>query len=351
VSSTLPTSLVDFRGALEAAAHRDLTARRRRVRAGRLALAAVFVGAAALGALSIVSRHTAGGSVVDRATAAIARSPGTILHVDMLGTQTNGDGSVVTWRDESWEQQSAPYDGRQIETATDGSVAETATTGGRDELYDPTRNTIYVAPRVNETPYEMNQWDLKPGPRPGTELLRVGDVQGGHIVATGVITTAQANALRKRDDVIAWRVGPHGALSPGVTVIPASSVPKPPPSGNDSAAADPTASGFRGQILALLRSGEARVIGHRTIDGRDTVEIASADGHTSYYVDPATYRPVELDTRGTDGGVSLRFRTYETLQLDANTSLLSLTAQYPGARVDRDPAHFRAAQARIFPRG
>ena len=124
-----------------------------------------------------------------------------------------------------------------------------------------------------------------------------------------------------------------------------------PPASDDSSTADPGSGDFRRQILALLRSGEARVVGHRAIDGQDTIEIASADGHMTYYVDPETYRPVELDTRGTDGGTALRFRTYETLDSDANSDLLSLEAQHPGARIDRDPAHFNAAQERLFPHG
>jgi hypothetical protein len=136
-----------------------------------------------------------------------------------------------------------------------------------------------------------------------------------------------------------------------LTVVPASTVPKAPPSSNDSADVDPTSSGFRGQILALLRSGDAHVVGHRRIDGQDTIEIASADGHTTYYVDPGSYRPVELRTRGTDGGTALRFRTYETLELGANRSLLSLTAQHPDARIDSNPAHYQAAETRLFPHG
>jgi hypothetical protein len=78
-------------------------------------------------------------------------------------------------------------------------------------------------------------------------------------------------------------------------------------------------------------------VGHRTLDGQDTIEIASADGHTTYFVDPGSYRPVELRTRGTDGGTALRFRTYETLDPGADASLLSLAAQHAGAPIDRAP--------------
>jgi hypothetical protein len=357
VNSTLPASLVEYGDALEDAISRDLRRRQRRRLALRSVLVAAAVAAVALGALSIVSRHAGGGSVVDRAAAAIARSPGTILHVDMLGSQNNGDGTVIHWRYESWEQQSPPYDGREIQTAPDGSIVEQATADRRDEVYDAARNTIYVSePETTATPEELNGYDIKPGPRPGTAVLQIPGraalAKGAHVFATAVITTKQAKGIRKGTYVIAFKVGPSGPVKPTVTVIPASRVPKPPPSSkDDSSDADPSSSGFRGQILALLRSGEAHVVGHRTIDGQDTIEIASADGHTTYYVDPGTYRPVELDTRGTDGGTKLRFRTYETLELGANRSLLSLTAQHPDAKVDRNQADYQAADERLFPKG
>jgi hypothetical protein len=347
VNSALPASLVDYRDALEAAARRDLARHRHRRLAVRWAVAAAVVVAAALGALSLVSRHGAGASVVDRAAAAVAPSPGTILHVDMLGSQTNGDGSVITWRDESWQQESPPYARRQVETSPDGSVTESASSNDADGVYDPSRNTIYIAQHSAEKAGAMDHWDLKPGPRPGTALLRVGDVEHGRIVATTVITTAQAKALRKHKEAIAYRFQ-KGVAGFSVTVI---AMPKRPKAPRETPTADPTSGGFRDQILALLRSGDARVLGHETIDGQDTIAIASADGHTTYYVDPGSYRPVELRTRGTDGGTALRFRTYETLSLGGNSDLLSLTAQHPNARVDRDPADYKAADARLYPHG
>jgi hypothetical protein len=358
VNTVLPASLIEYRDTLEDAVRRDLgraPARRRRRLALRVALVAGVLAAAALGALSVLSRDGAGASVVDRAAAAVAPSPGTVLHVDMLGSQTNGDGSVIHWRDESWQQQSPPYDGRKIQTASDGSIVESATADRRSELYDPARDTIYVsAPESTATPQELNTYAIEPGPRPGTAVLqipgRAAEAKGAR-VTRGVITTAQAKALRKGTAVIAWRFSKrNGVVSSGLTVIPASRLPKrPPPSRDHSADVDPTSSGFRGQILALLRSGEARVVGHRTVDGQDTIEIASADGHTTYFVDPGSYRPVELRTRGTDGGTALRFRTFETLEPQAG--LLSLAAQHPGARIDRDPAHYRAADERLHPNG
>jgi len=361
VNSALPASLVAYREALENAARRDLgrsRARRRRAIALRAAFAAALVAAAALGALSLFTRDAARPSVVDRAAAAVASSPGTILHVDMHGFQDNGDGSTITWRDESWQQQGPPYDGRQVETSPDGTVTESGTDEKRQQVYDSARNTIYeAAPEPSVTQAELNSYEILPGPSPGTAILRMPDREavkkGAHVMATGVITAKQAEALRNGTGVIAWRWKVSGAhKGPGrLSVIPRSSLPKPPPASDDSSTADAGSGDFRSQILALLRSGEARVVGHRTIDGQDTIEIASADGHTTYYVEAETYRPVELDTRGTDGGTALRFRTYETLDLGANADLLSLTAQHPDARIDRDPADFRAAQERLYPHG
>ena len=175
----------------------------------------------------------------------------------------------------------------------------------------------------------------------------MGDIKGGRMAETTVITTAQAQALRKGKDVIALRVR-QGDAKYSLTVIAA---PKRPESPRETPTADPASSGVRGQILALRRAGDARVGGPETGDGRDAIAIASADGRTTYYVQPDTYTPVELRTRGTDGGTALRFRTYETLELDGNRSLLSLAAQHPEARVDRDAADYRAAEERLFPRG
>ena len=106
------------------------------------------------------------------------------------------------------------------------------------------------------------------------------------------------------------------------------------------------------QILTLLRSCGAHLVGQATIGGHDTLELRSQDGHITYYVDASTYVPVQLDTTGTDGGTSLRFTTYEVLPGDdANEALLSLTAQHPSATVDRNQADYVAAEKRLFPNG
>jgi hypothetical protein len=360
MNGIVPTSLDGYRQALEEATRGDLAAgraRRRRSLAVRTVLAVSVVAAVALGALSIVSRPASGASVVSRAAAAIARSPGAILHVDMVGSQSNPDGSVVTWRDESWQQESPPYARRQIETGPDGSVAETASTKGRDELYDAKTDTIYASAASSSGASSRRAWEIKRGPRPGTFFLQLrgpAPQKGGPGAVNRrrlVLDARQVKALRDGTAVVGFMISKKGGvLTTGVTVMraPAGSAKAKTPSTPDP---DPTSGEFRDQILALLNSGGARVAGHERIEGRDAIEIDSADGHTTYFVDPGTYVPLELRTRGTGGGTTLRFRTYEKLELDGNGSLLSLRAQHPTARLDRDPADYRAAEARLFPRG
>ena len=98
-----------------------------------------------------------------------------------------------------------------------------------------------------------------------------------------------------------------------------------------------TEDAFRGEALALLRSGRAQVT-----EGRETLRIA--EGNRAYIVDGDDYTPIALRTRGTSGGTVLRFKVYESLPLNAETEkLLSIAAQHPGAPVVRDAAAYDAA--------
>jgi len=344
--STVPTSLVSYRHLLEDAIRRRARRRRTVVRFALAGTAASIAVLAVVGAVSdrapwAVSPASAE-SVVRRAAAAVGAKPGTILHVDMTGTQRNPDGSTVTWRDESWQLESAPYGRRQIETGPDGSTVESGSGPNGDEVYDAATNTIYVDPHQDtESAARMNAPHLARGPRPGTYTLRAGKAR------PLVITAGQARALKRGTLSIAWKISKRDHLG-ALGLIP---TPKPDHGPDSTDEADPSSPAFRAQILTLLESGGARVVGHRTIDGRDTIELSSGDGHTRYYVDPDTYAPVELDTTGTGGGVSLRFAAYEALPATGHRSLLDLEAQHPNAAVDRSAADYGAAQARLFPHG
>ena len=111
------------------------------------------------------------------------------------------------------------------------------------------------------------------------------------------------------------------------------------------------ADGFREKALQALQSGEAKVAGHETVAGRDTIRIVvSAD--EEYLVDAQTYDPVEWRTRGTSETSTLRFVAYEKLPLTPESKdLLDLKAQHPGAKVDTDPAHYQQALGDLFPKG
>jgi hypothetical protein len=115
--TALPPSLDRFGPELENAVRRDLGTRRRRRRTVRAAAVLAVVAAAALGLLSALG--TGGPSIVQRAAAALQSSDDTILHYRFDATQRNGDGTVVTWKQETWQLRVAPYTRRQI--AVDGS--------------------------------------------------------------------------------------------------------------------------------------------------------------------------------------------------------------------------------------
>jgi hypothetical protein len=300
-------------------------------------------------------------AVVRHALAAAIQPPGTILHVDMRGTQNNGDGTTITWRDQSWQQNSAPYDRRQVETNPDGTTVESGNVGDSEQVYDSAANTIYASGStpLGAKPKAHRKYWLSPGPTANTYTLRLAvfRVTPGHgykiVPGRGrqyriVITRSQAKAVKDGSDVVKWvRARGAGTLNgyrPAVVPTPAATTA---PDCSDFGSQD-----YGDQILILLRSCGAHLVGHATIGGRDTLELRSKDGHITYYVDATTYAPVQLDTTGTDGGTSLRFATYEVLPADHGTeALLSLTAQHPSATVDHSQADYLAAEKRLFPNG
>lgn len=387
MNDAIPDSLVRYQGALEEAIRRDLAgapARRRRRVGIRFALAVAATAAAGLGALNLLVRGApspaapADAAILRHAAAALAQTPGTILHIRFTATQDNGDGTSVSWSQESFSEQVAPYDTRMINSHLPGTPAgvEQATVSGVSQLYDPTRNTIYIGPAPSNADANdsanARRYHFSPGPAPGTYRVRVpvayrlsatgsakhraarvpaqgnpGAVHLSTVWRTLTVTAAQARALRDGADTIVSKVRGKGRRITAPRVVRASTA-----SGADAAnSLDPFSATFRGQILALLRSGRARVVGHATVSGSDTIEIRAADGNPTYYVAPGSYTPVELTTRGTTGGTVMRFESYEELPMTENGGLLSLTAQHPGAVVDRNAGDYRAAEARLFPHG
>ena len=103
-----------FGAELEVAVRRDLGARRRR---RRLLRATALAGAAAAVALGILAVLPGGGSSVVGPAAAALEARHTILHMELRGEQHNPDGSVVTWRSESWQLNEARSRGVRLSSA------------------------------------------------------------------------------------------------------------------------------------------------------------------------------------------------------------------------------------------
>jgi hypothetical protein len=322
--TALPPALDRFGAELESAVRRDLGARRRRRRMLRAAALSAAAAAAAFGLLSALP--TGGPSVVERAAAALEPPDDTILHYQLSGEQRNPDGSVVTWRSESWQLHRAPFTAREIQIGQ-GIRAETLTRGDMNELYDVRTNTIYVASGQELAAAHPLKIEIVPKSTIA-KLTRNPRVETVVVLGKGgkrpTVLATEQGAKRLREELARERQAP---------------------------AADQRVDGPRGEILALLKSGRARET-HVEVGGRDAIRIESADGRQVYLVDATTYAPIEWTSAGNGGGVTLRFPVYEELPVDTESmELLDLEAQHPGARVVRDPAAYLAAEARLFPHG
>lgn len=323
----LPPTLDRFGGELENAVRRDLGSRLRRRRAMRGAVVLAVVAAAALGLLSAFG--SGGPSVVDRAAAALQSSDDSILHYQFDATQQNGDGTVATWNQETWQLRVAPYTRRQIAVdGTDGIRAESVTRGDLNELYDASNDTIYIATSAELRALRMPKIEIVSK----SELeKRTGssNVSAAYLVAkngtTPKVIATEQGARRLRAQLAKQQRQESSGVLPEE---------------------------FRAQILALLNSGRVRVVGHVTVDGRDAIKLESLDGKETYIVDASTYDPIEWTTTGTDGGVTLRFGTYEELPVnDDSLKLLDLQAQHPAASVIHGAAAYSEAESRLYPHG
>jgi len=322
--NTLPPSLDDFRAELENAVRRDLASRRRRRRLLGGAAVAAAAAAVSLGVLSALPNG--GPSVVQRAMAALDSSDNTILHYQMSAEQQNGDGSVATWHSETWQLLVAPFTRRQIAVDSNGR-AESVTSGDTNELYDGGTDKIYIA----------TSEDLRAARTPKIEIVSKAKLTK----LTGSARTNVAYLVRKRSGGVKVIATAEGAKRLRAQLAREQ---------QDSTGAPEE--DFRSEILALLRSGQARMTGHVEVGGRDAIRIESLDGKQVYVVDAATYDPIEWSTTGNGGGVTLRFPVYEELPVDPESmALLDLEAQHPGAQIVRGAAAYSAAESRLYPHG
>jgi hypothetical protein len=265
--------------------------------------------------------------VVARAAAALQSSDDSILHYQMNAEQQNPDGTSVRWSSETWQLRVAPYTRRQIEVGSDGIRAESVSSGDLNELYDASRDTIYIATSAELRAARMPKIEIV-SRSTLAKLVGRDDVSAAYLVGKAgapykVIATEQG-AERLRKELAHERRKSHGVLPDE----------------------------FHAEILALLRSGHVRVTDHVDVGGRDAIRLESLDGKKTYLVDASTYDPIEWTTTGNGGGVTLRFPLYEQLPVDAESmQLLDLQAQHPGAQVVRDAGAYIAAEGRLYPHG
>jgi outer membrane lipoprotein-sorting protein len=326
--NALPPVLDRFGDELENAVGRDLRIRRR---SRRMVRGAAVLAVAAAAALGLLSGLTGGGpSVVERAAAALQSSDDSILHYQFDATQQNGDGSVATWNQETWQLRVAPYTRRQIAVdGTDGIRAESVSSGATNELYDVRTNTIYIATSRQLFAARLPSITIvsksELGKLTGSSHVSAAYVVGKDSAHPKVLATRQG-AERLRGQLVRQR---QRESSGGV--LPEE---------------------FRAEILALLDSGRVVVSGRVTVDGRDAIRLESPDGKKIYIVDAATYAPVEWTTTGNGGGVTLRFGVYEELPVDTESMLLlNLRDQHPNAQVARGATAYIAAESRLYPHG
>jgi hypothetical protein len=295
----------------------------------RAAAVLAVVAAAALGLLSALG--AGGPSVVQKAAAALRSSDDTILHYRFTAEQQNGDGSVATWNQETWQLRVAPYTRRQIAVdGSDGIRAESVSSDGTNELYDSGTDTIYVATDQQLFAARMPKITIVSRSKL-TKLTHSSRVAAAYLVRNG--------AANRPPTVIATKQGAERLRKQLARERR-----------RESSSALPEE--FRAQILALLDSGRVRVTGHVTVDGRDAIRLESIDGKKIYVVDASTYAPIEWTTTGNGGGVTLRFAVYEELPVDSDSmALLNLETQHPDAQVVRDVHAYMAAESRLYPHG
>jgi outer membrane lipoprotein-sorting protein len=321
--NALPPSLDRFGEELEGAVHRDLAGRRRRRSYVRGAAVLAVVAAAALGLLSALP--TGGPSIVKKAAAALAADD-SILHYQVNAVQDNGDGTTATWSSETWQLLVSPYTRRQIQVDPRDPRAESLTSGDTTELYDSSNDTIYVT----------TSQQLRAARTPTMEIVSESKLQ--KLVHNPKVTAA-------------YRIVP-GTTHPVVVTTKAGAKRFLEQLAREAVNTSNEPEDFRSNILALLQSGKLQVVGHVTVDGRDAIKLESADGKQTYIVDASTYDPIEWTTKGTSGGVTMRFAVYEKLPVDDRSqALLSLEAQHPGAKVVRDVHAYMSAESRLYPHG
>jgi hypothetical protein len=261
----------------------------------------------------------------------------TIMHISVTQTMTQGARGdskllVPTVNAEGWFQQGAPY--RSLMREQVPGRSPTWQTGSR--VYDPATRQIYVHPPFPSSHPHFTQ--TKTGRR-GTATLRIA-TSYGPVDATA--TAAQVRALHTGADRIEWSEFWNGhKLVLGATVIPS----RPSSTVNLDQQPSDTSLSFPAQLRRLLQTQHARVVGRVSLNGRAAIQIATSGvpgyQRSTYYVDPRTYKPIELDNYGVPPNdlTRLVFHIDRQLPLKGHTRLLRLPTA-AGTTVDHHPGGY-----------
>jgi hypothetical protein len=317
--------------------------RRRRMLAGAAA-GCVIAGAAVAGVVIVATGGRSADSAADQHVLRAAEialpqpAANSIVHVSVTQTMTpsaRGDSALLvpTVDAEGWFQQGGPR--RSVTREQVPGQTPTWQTGSR--VYVPATKRVYVDPPF---PSSHPRYTLTTHGRDGIITLRISTSYGP---VTEPVTALQARALRAGADQILW----VGSLNVAQRFVLSASVVPNARSANLSLAGPPssTALSFPAQLHRLLQSGHAHVDGRVTVDGRTAIkiEISGVSGYQSmtYYVNPTTYRPMELDYYGLSSKDLTRivFHAYQQLPLKGNAQLLRLPTSAK-TTVDHSPADF-----------
>ncbi len=363
MNDILPTSLTRFGDELARAITRELAtpaltpARGQRPPRRRMlvrAAAGCAVAGAAAAGIAIVT--TAGGAsdsawaqhVLRAADIALPKpAPNTIVYVSVTQTMTPAArratvNAAAIVNAEGWFQQGGPSRWVTRETVPDGTPVWQSDSG----IYDVAANRVYVMPPL---PGGHPRYTLTKGATDGSFTLRIATAHGP---VRQTIPTSEARALRTGADQVTWSEDWNGhqatlqpMVFPSIRSLKQTEAQQP----ND------TSLSFPAQLHRLLQSGHARVAGRVTVDGRAAIKIELPGAHQrlwmTYYVDPTTYAPIELDSYGFDSPkdvTRLVFHTYQRLPTKGNARLLQV--QIPrGATVERSATgYFQHTPAPLF---
>jgi hypothetical protein len=171
------------------------------------------------------------------------------------------------------------------------------------------------------------------------------------------------------EDVTSWTAlgGSHNSrlitTTPGVGVVDTATINGKPeiydPASNSIYVGSPlTAPGAdavgAASWIGMLHQTDVTIKRDVKLDGKDAIEVIQrvGVGTNLYWMQPGTYRPLEFvnRVRGVQGATVIRYRTWRLIPSSAaRSSLTSLTAAHPSAKVVDSPPRYAKVDSRLNP--